>query len=84
MSKLAKLAEITMYGTLGVIIGYAYRGRETRPDWTRPNGWVGYYPSSSGEALAHPCRAPECDANHKFPCPKRECRGYQGSVAPVE
>lgn len=53
-------------------------------DWKRPPGWVGYRPSSFGEFLAHPCRAPWCDANHKWPCPLPECRGYQGPVDPKD
>jgi hypothetical protein len=77
---MSKFVEIAVYGGLGALIGYTYRNNVTNTSWVRPKGWVGYYPSSSGEATAHPCRSPECDANHKYPCPKKECRGYQGTV----
>jgi hypothetical protein len=76
---MSKLAEIAIYGAIGVVTGYVYRDlNPPSTGWVRPKGWVGYYPSSSGEALAHPCRSPYCDANHQYPCPKKECRGYQG------
>lgn len=72
---MSKLVEFAVYGGASVLMGYVCFGQKT--GWVKPGGWVGYYPSSSGEAIAHPARSPECDLNHTYPCPKKECRGYQ-------
>lgn len=77
MSNSFKLIEGAFYLSVGAVAGYTYR---INTGWVRPKGWVGYYPSSEGEAKAHPLRSPECDMYHEFPCPKKECRGYQGPV----
>lgn len=73
---------------IGIPLAYLHAcwemARDKPPDWKRPPGWVGYRPSSFDEFIRHPCRSPHCDANHTFPCPLPECRGYQGPVDPKD